>query len=283
MKQCSRCVMPETSETLAFDGGGVCTVCQQVEFKQTGIDWDAKKLEFEKLVEEVRGKHDYDCIVPFSGGKDSTYTLWYLVKELGLKPLVVRFDHGFMRSTLIENNIRSFRKLGCDVMTFTPNWQVVRKLMFEALRRRADFCWHCHTGIFAYPMRIAVEKQVPLVIWGEPSAEYASFYGYDEDEEVDERRFNTLVNLGINAEDMIGMLDNTIVIYGSSNSQTHVNTDYPMMLVGGGNLGLKHGTFHQLGATTPPLSNMYLSLLNALDVPATQFSDSTSTFSQIMV
>jgi hypothetical protein len=79
------------------------------------------------------------------------------------------------------------------------------------------------------------------------------------------------------------MLDNTIVIYGSSNSQTHVNTDYPMMLVGGGNLGLKHGTFHQLGATTPPLSNMYLSLLNALDVPATQFSDSTSTFSQIMV
>jgi hypothetical protein len=79
------------------------------------------------------------------------------------------------------------------------------------------------------------------------------------------------------------MLDNTIVMYGSSNSQTHVNTDYPMMLVGGGNLGLKHGTFHQLGATTPPLSNMYLSLLNALDVPATQFSDSTSTFSQIMV
>lgn len=213
MKQCTRCVMPETSETLAFDSSGVCTVCQQVEFKQTGIDWDAKKLEFNLLVEEVRGKHDYDCIVPFSGGKDSTYTLWYLVKELGLKPLVVRFDHGFMRSTLIENNVRTFRKLGCDVMTFTPNWQVVRKLMFEALRRRADFCWHCHTGIFAYPMRIAVEKQVPLVIWGEPSAEYASFYGYDEDEEVDERRFNTLVNLGINAEDMIGMLDNTIGEY----------------------------------------------------------------------
>lgn len=213
MKHCTRCVMPETSETLAFDGGGVCTVCQQVEFKQTGIDWDAKKAEFATLVEDVRGKHDYDCIVPFSGGKDSTYTLWYLVKELGLKPLVVRFDHGFMRSTLIENNIRTFRKLGCDVMTFTPNWQVVRKLMFEALRRRADFCWHCHTGIFAYPMRIAVEKQVPLVIWGEPSAEYASFYGYDEDEEVDERRFNTLVNLGINAEDMVGMLDNTIGDY----------------------------------------------------------------------
>ncbi|MFT5498013.1 MAG: hypothetical protein ACI9TH_003421 [Kiritimatiellia bacterium] len=78
------------------------------------------------------------------------------------------------------------------------------------------------------------------------------------------------------------MLDNTIVMYGSSNSTTHVNTDYPIMLVGGENLGLGHGTFHQLGDTTPPLSNMYLSLLHALDVPATQFSDSSSTFAQIM-
>jgi hypothetical protein len=78
------------------------------------------------------------------------------------------------------------------------------------------------------------------------------------------------------------MLDNTVVMYGSSNSQTHVNRNYPLMLVGGEKLGLKHGTFHELGDTKPPLSNMYLSLLNALDVPATQFSDSNSTFSQIL-
>jgi hypothetical protein len=78
------------------------------------------------------------------------------------------------------------------------------------------------------------------------------------------------------------MLDNTIVMYGSSNSQTHVNSDYPMLLVGGENLGLRHGTFHQLGDTTQPLSNLYLTLLNTLDVPATQFSDSTSAFSRLL-
>ena len=78
------------------------------------------------------------------------------------------------------------------------------------------------------------------------------------------------------------MLDNTVVMYGSSNSQTHVNRNYPLMLVGGDNLGLKHGTFHKLGDTKPPLSNLYLTLLNALDVPAKQFSDSTGTISQIM-
>lgn len=213
MKSCTKCLMPETAETLGFDDHGVCSVCRQVEFKQTAIDWEVRRAELEEIVAPFRGQGDYDCIVPFSGGKDSTFTLWYLVKELKLKPLVVRFDHGFMRPTLNENNLRTFRTLGADVHTFTPNWQVVRKLMFEALRRRGDFCWHCHTGIFAYPVWIALEKRVPLVIWGEPSAEYSSFYGYDEEEEVDERRFNTIVNLGINAEDMLGMLDDTIGDY----------------------------------------------------------------------
>lgn len=213
MKTCTKCVMPETSETLSFDDQGICSVCRQVEHKQTAIDWTARKRDLGDIVAATRGTGDYDCIVPFSGGKDSTYTLWYVVRELKLKPLVVRFDHGFMRPTVIENCLRTFRTLGVDVHTFTPNWQVVRKLMFEALRRRGDFCWHCHTGIFAYPMWVAMEKRVPLVIWGEPSAEYSSFYGYDEVEEVDERRFNLTTNLGINAEDMVGMLDNSVSDY----------------------------------------------------------------------
>jgi hypothetical protein len=51
-----------------------------------------------------------------------------------------------------------------------------------------------------------VSFKVPLLFWGEPSAEYTSYYSYDEPEEVDERRFNRFVNLGITADDMLGML-----------------------------------------------------------------------------
>lgn len=212
MQYCSRCLLPETVESLHFDENGVCSVCRQIESKQA-IDWDAKSKALDRIIEAVRGKHDYDCIVPFSGGKDSTFTLWYLVKVKKLRCLVVRFDHGFLRPTVLENSLRAFRTLGCDVLHFTPNWQVVRKLMFESLKRRGDFCWHCHTGIFSYPMWVALRYQVPLIVWGEPSAEYASFYTYDEVEEVDERRFNLIVNLGINAEDMQGMLDDSISDY----------------------------------------------------------------------
>jgi len=213
LKICTRCVMPETAESLAFDEAGACSVCRQIDFKKDAIDWDKRKEEMHELVEQHRGKYDYDCIVPFSGGKDSTYTLWYLVKELGLKCLVVRFDHLFMRQVVEENADRAFKRLGVDVIRFSPNWQVVRKLMYESLVRRGDFCWHCHTGIFSYPMWISLKFGVPLIFWGEPSAEYSSFYSYDEKEEADERRFNRNVNLGINAEDMLGMLDNSVSDY----------------------------------------------------------------------
>jgi N-acetyl sugar amidotransferase len=185
----------------------VCNVCRQHEYKKESIDWDKRKVELFELIEQYRGRYSYDCIVPFSGGKDSTFTLYHLVKEHKVKPLVVQFDHGFMRPNLRENNERTFKKLGVDVISFRPNWHVVRKLMLESFKRKGDFCWHCHTGIFSYPMQLAVKFNVPLLFWGEPSAEYTSYYGYDQPEEVDERRFNRFVNLGITADDMIGMID----------------------------------------------------------------------------
>lgn len=202
MKRCMKCMLPETQETITFGQAGVCNVCTGQDVKNESIDWDQRKKDLDVLIERHRGKYDYDCIVPFSGGKDSTWTLHYLVKEYGLKPLVVRFDHGFLRPNLDENVKNTQRALGVDFMTFTPNWHVVRKLMLQSFLEKGDFCWHCHTGIFSYPMWVALEKKVPLIFWGEPSAEYTAYFSYDQPEQVDETRFNRFVNLGISADDM---------------------------------------------------------------------------------
>jgi N-acetyl sugar amidotransferase len=212
LRRCTKCLLPETHETIEFDESGVCNICRQIEFKQTRIDWNTKRKDLFELVGQYRDKYDYDCIVPFSGGKDSTFTLYYIVQALRLKPLVIRFDHGFLRPTVLKNTERSIKKLGVDFIHFRPNWKVVQKLMLESLKRKGDFCWHCHTGIFSYPMQMAVKLNVPLIIWGEPSAEYTSYYSYEDDEEVDERRFNRSTNLGITAEDMVGMLDGTVTL-----------------------------------------------------------------------
>jgi len=206
LKRCTRCLLPETADTIVFDEQGVCSVCRNHDVK-IQLDWDAKKAQLDELIETYRGKGSYDCVIPFSGGKDSAFTLWYLVTHYKIKPLVISWDHGFYRPGVLRNRERIQQKLGVDFLSFTPNKQVVKKLMAEALRRKGDFCWHCHTGIFAFPMQMAVRFGVGLVFWGEPNAEYQSFYSYDDIEEVDERRFNRYVNLGITAEDMAGFID----------------------------------------------------------------------------
>ena len=201
LKRCTRCLLPETHETIFFDSTGVCSVCRNSELKET-VNWMVRKKELELIADQNRGNNVYDCIVPFSGGKDSVWTLYYIVTELKLKPLVVSFDHGFYRPNLIRNREKVLKSLGVDSLIYTPNWKLVQKLMLQAFLEKGDFCWHCHTGIFSYPMWVAIEKKIPLVFWGEPSSEYASYYDYSEIEHVDEDRFNRIVNLGMAAEDM---------------------------------------------------------------------------------
>ena len=209
MKKCSKCNLPETYETIEFDKNNVCNMCEGNEFKQTKIDWKKRKKLLDDLIEKYRGKSNYDCIVPFSGAKDSTFQLYYLMKEYNLKPLVVRFNHGFLRETVQKNTIRTLKKLGADFLEFTPNWNIVKKLMLEAFKRKTDMCWHCHTGIFSYPLRVALMYKVPLVFYGETSADYDHYYDYLEDEidYFDEKKFNIKFNLGITADDLHGMIN----------------------------------------------------------------------------
>lgn len=202
MKKCIKCLLPETHESIIFNEDGLCNICVQNIYKNNEIEWSSRKNELDELIESHRGKYEYDCIIPFSGGKDSTWTLYYLIKEYNIKPLVVRFDHGFLRPNLNENTIKTLRNLGADFLTFTPNWKIVQKLMLQSFLEKGDFCWHCHTGIFSYPMHIAIKYKTPLIIWGEPSSEYTAYFSYDQNEEVDEKRFNRITNLGISASDM---------------------------------------------------------------------------------
>lgn len=77
------------------------------------------------------------------------------------------------------------------------------------------------------------------------------------------------------------LLDRTMVFYGSSNSHTHVNQNYPLLLAGGGELGLRHGQFLKFDQATP-LSNLFVTLLNLQGVPSEEFVDSTGMLSEIV-
>lgn len=72
------------------------------------------------------------------------------------------------------------------------------------------------------------------------------------------------------------LLDNTMVLYGSTNSRTHVNLNYPLLLAGGGKLGLKHDHYLRYSSKVP-MSNLFVTLLQAMGIEADQFGDSTGT------
>lgn len=212
LRRCTKCVMLETQDMISFDAEGVCATCRQVEYKQTKIDWPAREEQFKKLLDQYRGQGPYDCIIPFSGGKDSTFQAWTLVRKFKAKPLLVSFDHGFYRPQVLRDREKTVKKLGIDLITFKPDWQTVKKTMRLGLERKGAIMWHSHCGIYAYPMQIAIKYKIPLIVWGETTAEYSSYFNYEEDEMVDEKRFNMAVNLGINAEDMVGMLDGSVTL-----------------------------------------------------------------------
>lgn len=207
LERCTRCTLPITWETLFFDEDGVCNVCRNWKKKKYSINWGEREKLFINIVGEVKKKKlPYDCVVPFSGGKDSTFILWAAVRRYGMKPLVVSYDHCFYRQRTLENRVRTFRKLGVNVITFTPNWHIVKKTMREAFIRKGDFCWHCHSGVSAYPMQMAVKYKIPLVIYGEAGGEYEGYARYEELEENDEWKMNRRANLGIRPEDMAGFI-----------------------------------------------------------------------------
>jgi hypothetical protein len=77
------------------------------------------------------------------------------------------------------------------------------------------------------------------------------------------------------------LLDHTVVLYGSSNSNTHNNTNYPLVLAGGDKLGFKHGHFHKFSKDVP-LSNLFVTMMNRLGLPSESFVDSTGEMNEVV-
>jgi len=173
LKYCTRCIMPETVEGQKFDKDGVCITCQAQEAKKE-VNWGHKKDELAKIIKKAKSKagNNYDCIIPISGGKDSIYQIHVMIKEFGVKPLCVTFNHNWFTSTGWYNLQNCLETFELDHVMFTPNRRLVNKIARRSVEIIGDACWHCHAGVAAFTIQMAVFYKVPLIIWGESAAEY---------------------------------------------------------------------------------------------------------------
>lgn len=204
LKYCSRCCMPETAEGIKFDEMGICQACISSEQK-IHINWIKREKKLRKIFDyyKKRSGNNYDCIVPVSGGKDSTFQMHVVTKVYGLKPLAVTFSHNWYSPVGKQNLENLLEKFSVDHIMFTPNRTLVNKLARRSLVMIGDACWHCHAGVGAFPLRIAVKFNIPLIVWGESIAESSGRASYFEPGKKYDRDYFTRVSAKVEPDKMI--------------------------------------------------------------------------------
>ncbi len=205
IRYCNRCVMPETKPDLFIDEEGVCSACRNIE-KRQAVDWESRKQELLKILDRYRSKDgsNYDCIVPVSGGKDSHFQVIRML-ELGMNPLCVTSTTDKL-SDLGRRNIENLKNLGVDYIEVTVNPLVRRTINKLALTQIGDISWPEHVVIFTIPVRIAVQLNIPLIIWGEnPQNEYGGPASAAENNTLTRRWLEEFGGLlGLRVSDLIG-------------------------------------------------------------------------------
>jgi hypothetical protein len=170
IQYCTRCCLPETMEGITFDEFGVCTPCRSSEEKMY-INWKDKELELSKIFNKFRNNKNYDCILPISGGKDSTFQAYVLDKVYKLNSLAVTHGTNWMSLTGRYNLENCINKFELDHLFFLPNRNTINKVAKKSLDLIGDACWHCHIGASTFPIQTAVKWKIPLMIYGESIAE----------------------------------------------------------------------------------------------------------------
>jgi tRNA(Ile)-lysidine synthase TilS/MesJ len=177
MKRCSRCVLPETFPGISFDDEGVCAFCRGFRGHEH-LDRSIEKYRarFEKLLAERRRKGGYDCLMAYSGGKDSTYTLAVLKETYDLSILALTIDNGFISPRSLENIHNVVEGLGIDLIIYKPRFDILRKIFSEAkksemyapktLERASTICTSCMGIVKFIALRMAIEGDIPFIMYG---------------------------------------------------------------------------------------------------------------------
>ncbi len=176
MKWCEKCVLPDTRPGLIIGADGICNACKNHSSKKL-IDWELREKNFKKIVQQAKeSTNGYDCIIPVSGGKDST---WQVIKclEYGLTPLTVTWKTPG-RTIIGQKNLDNLISLGVDHIDYQVNPKLESKFMLKGLEQFGSTAIPMHMALFNIPLNIAVKFNIPLIIWGENSA---FEYGSDDD------------------------------------------------------------------------------------------------------
>ncbi len=197
MRYCKLCVTPQTRPRIEFDNEGVCNACRYAETKKN-IDWKKKAQELKDIVKKYKRSEGYDCIVPVSGGKDSHFQTHYVKEVLGLTPLCVTFNPAMPSEIGVKNRENLINSLAVDHILITPDPKMHAKLAKIMLKEHGNVFLPWIQGVFAGPTRVAVEKKIPLIFYGDNGE--AEYGGATNTKEATSIESSAAVNLRVQSD-----------------------------------------------------------------------------------
>jgi glucosamine--fructose-6-phosphate aminotransferase (isomerizing) len=180
LKRCTKCILPETFPFISFDTAGICNYCRNYIVKDRRSK-EAAFLEFLNSQKRKDGK--MDCIVPFSGGRDSTYAMHYLVNVAGMRPLAYTYDWGMVTDLARRNIARVCGKHGIEhVIVAADIWKkraYIRKNIIAWLKRpelgMIPLFMSGDKSFHFYLRKLQKQTGIDLNIWGENYLEKTDF------------------------------------------------------------------------------------------------------------
>ncbi|MGK5086854.1 hypothetical protein WDW86_04800 [Bdellovibrionota bacterium FG-2] len=183
LRRCTKCILPETMPFIHFDEKGVCSYCYRHQPRETqGLE------SLEKAIAPYRKKSgEPDCIVSFSGGRDSSYALHYAKKVLGLQPVAFSYDWGMLTDLGRRNQARMTGDLGVEHILVSADIQKKRSYIQKNI-----LAWLKRPALGMIPLFMAGDKQyfyylnkvrentgIKLVIYADNALEKTDFkYGF---------------------------------------------------------------------------------------------------------
>ncbi|NOX15394.1 MAG: N-acetyl sugar amidotransferase [Epsilonproteobacteria bacterium] len=168
MKYCKKCIMPTSRPGITLNEDGICGGCLGFKEKKEEIDWVSRGKELDKVLDNFRGKGDYDCLIPVSGGKDSTWQVYTMLQK-GMKPLAITIKCQY-RTELGQRNLDNLVSLGVDHIDFTINPEIDSKFMLKTFEKQGNPSLVEHLIMWSTIIKTALRYDINLIVWAENSA-----------------------------------------------------------------------------------------------------------------